>query len=145
MTGTGVQKSYKEQDVYRYLFVERQAKKRSLRDLADEFGVSHGVIQRALKGEFPKRKDIRMRLKLVPLEEVEACPKCGVVHTTKRCNNSNSKRYSRIAIRLDNPESAANSIMRNMGTMERDELIELLMEQSDTVYASRRTAVGNRE
>lgn len=124
-----VQKAYKEKDIFRYLMVENRAKNRSLRNLAKEFGVSHGVIQRALKGKFPKRKDLRHRLYLVPIEEIEACLKCGVVHTTKRCTSSNPRpRPPRIAIRLDNPESAARSIKGHMDPEVVTELVELLRE-----------------
>ena len=102
--------TYTEKDVLAYLLHEKQAKNRSLRDLAKEFKVTHGVIQRALEGTFPKRKDLRVKMKVAP-----------------------APRYPRIAIRLDNPESAADSIVKHMGTRERDELIELLMERCDTV------------
>jgi hypothetical protein len=130
----GVQNAYTEEQVKFYLLYEKYALNRTLRDLASEFSVSHGVIQRALKGQFPKRKDLRDRMCLVPTETIEACLNCGMVHTTKRCTSNNSKpRPPRIAIRLDNPDSAARSIINNMGAGEREELIEILLENRQEI------------
>jgi hypothetical protein len=66
----GVQKAYNEIGMYHYLLEENRVKKRSLRDLAKEFGVSYGVIQRALDGRFPKRFDLRVRMGLPEISEV---------------------------------------------------------------------------
>jgi hypothetical protein len=128
--GKGVQTAYTEKYMQRYLWQENVAKNRTLRDLAKEFGVSHGVIQRGLDGKFPKRKDLREKMYLAPIEEVEACLSCGQAHVTKRCTQNSKPRPPRIAIRLDNPESAARSIINNM---EEDKIKELL----DRVLAHR--------
>ena len=59
-----------------------------------------------------------------------ACHTCGEDHTTKRCTNNNHKpRPPRIAIRLDNPGSAAASIINNMDQVAIRELRELLEEK----------------
>ena len=62
----------------------------SLRKIADELyagDVSHGVIDRCIKGVFPKRATIRAALGLTPLKHIPACA-CGEVHTSKRCPNA---------------------------------------------------------
>ena len=123
--GKGVQTAYTDEYVQLYLLREKEAKNRSLRDLAKEFGVSHGVIQRVLKGKFPKRKDLRRRLYLVPIEEIKACYKCGkILSKYHKCKSD--PRPPRISIRLDDPESAARSIEKHMEPELISELIELL-------------------
>ena len=112
MKNSSVQKAYKEEDVQLFLLYENRIEKRSLRDLAKEFDVSHGVIQRLLKGQFPKRKDIRTKMSLSPLKQVEICAECGRIKT--KYHRHDYTRPPRIAIRLDNPESAANSILKHM-------------------------------
>ncbi len=126
----GVQTAYTEEYIQLYLLHEKHTKNRSLRDLAKEFKVSHGAIQRALKGVLPKRKDLREKMGLVPIEEVEVCLRCGVVHTTKRCTSTNGSkpRPPRIAIRLDKPDSAATTILEHMDQEKVSELIDLLKE-----------------
>ncbi len=47
----------------------RVKKGHKLRDIAEEHGVNHGVIDRALKGRFPTKKDIREDLGLLPDEK----------------------------------------------------------------------------
>lgn len=124
---SGVLLPYTEEYMQLYLLHQKHENKRSLRDLASELEVSHGVIQRSLKGQFPKRKDLREKLNLSPLEIIEACHKCGVVHTTKRCTSTNHRpRPPRISIRLDNPESAARSIENHMDGELIRELVKLL-------------------
>ena len=62
----------------------------SLRKIADELyagDVSHGVIDRCIKGVFPKRAAIRTALGLPPLKRIPACP-CGQVHVSTRCPNA---------------------------------------------------------
>ena len=123
-----VQTPYTEEHIQRYLLDEKQTKNRSLRDLASEFEVSHGVIQRLLKGQFPKRKAIREKMNLSPLELVEICSGCGKVLTPYHRCHTNNKLRNRIAIRLDNPESAARSIEKHMEPGKIEQLIGLLRE-----------------
>ena len=121
--------------------------------VAKEHKISKPMAWRiAYKGYEPKNPYIRKRLGLVvyqptaPCEKcgevhkvpwcvlelgnpviAPICSKCGQVHITKRCNQSSrNRRPPRVAIRLDNPESAAQSITRYMDTSKIDELIDLL-------------------
>ena len=57
-----------------------------------------------------------------------ACHSCGDDHTTKRCTSSNNKKRNRLSINLDNPGSAARSIMKYMDLDLVEVLIEMLME-----------------
>lgn len=59
--------------------------KKSLRELAQRFGVSHGVIQRVLLGLEPQSPRIRAALNLSALAPAPVCAKCGRVHVAKRC------------------------------------------------------------
>jgi hypothetical protein len=64
--------------------------KKSYRRIANEdFGgkVNHAVIQRIVAGIEPKTPRLRANLHLVSRALAETCPKCGQVHTTKRCPN----------------------------------------------------------
>jgi hypothetical protein len=82
-----VQSTYTETQVLRDL-QRKKAIGRSLRDISKDYdGISHGVIQRALKGQFPKSPHKRLALGLPTLIPAPACTKCGQVHTTKRCPN----------------------------------------------------------
>ena len=120
---------------YKNAFLAEHKKVKSWRVVAKPYGLKPNMARMIAYGYDPGNK-IRAKLHLPAKQVVLACAKCGVAHVTKRCTNGNGKpRPPRIAIRLDNPDSAARSIMRNMGAGERDELIEILMERSDTVIA----------
>lgn len=60
---------------------------------------------------------------------VPICDRCGVVHITKRCSSANRKKRNRLSINLDDPGSAARSIMKHMDFDLIEVLIEMLMEE----------------
>ena len=53
-------------------------------------------------------------LGVVLMRPAPACPNCGDVHTKKTCPMQYKPRPPRLAIRLDDPRSAARSIRRHM-------------------------------
>jgi len=97
-------------------------------------GITKGMAWRiARKGYEPKNWNIRERLGLPLLAPAPVCLKCGQVHVTKKCmaNNGNGHRPRRVAIRVDNPESAARTIEKHFGKAFIYELIELLDNRYD--------------
>jgi hypothetical protein len=83
----GVQKAYTEAQVVRRLRHFR-ASGMSLRQIArDVYGdrLTHGDIQRALAGVFPKGPNKREAMNLPPFLPAPACHRCGKVHVTRRC------------------------------------------------------------
>ncbi len=108
----------------RFLAVHTELK--SWRDVAEPYDIHPSMARLIAKGHDPGTK-IRAKLHLPAKQAVEVCTKCGVAHITKRCTNSNGKsRPPRIAIRLDNPDSAAASIKGHMDRDRINELVELL-------------------
>lgn len=93
----------------------------SFRTRAGAIGISHPVLIRYEKyGIEPERRDLRARLKLPPLHTAPACQHCGAPpHAHRNCparRNSHGKpRPPRIAIALDDPASAARSILAQRG------------------------------
>lgn len=77
---------YNEKELWGYLVKKRLART-SLRALAKEFGapITHADIYRCLDGKFPRSPAKRFALKLPALAPAPVCPKCGIVHVTKRC------------------------------------------------------------
>ncbi len=80
----GVQFAYTGHDAQNDLDLVRRVRKwrksRSMRDIARELGVSHGVVQRLAAGKVPKRPEIREALGLKVLAPAPVCSRCGVVH-----------------------------------------------------------------
>ena len=102
--------------------------------VARENHISKAMAWRiALKGYEPKKNLIRIRLNLPVLVPAPVCLKCGQVHVAKKCmaNNGNGRRPRRVAIRVDNPESAARTIEKHFGKAFITELIELLDNRYD--------------
>ena len=98
--------------------------------LAKHYGVSKGLIYKIIQfGHIPSKPGIRKKLKLPELKKVEVCINCGVVHTNKRCSRGNHKKRNRLSINLDNPESAARSIIKHMDFDLVEVLLEMLMEE----------------
>ena len=64
-----------------YLLEQRRCK-RSLRDIAGDFGrfVTHADIQRVLKGIYPVDPDKRLALGLPAQVPVDVCPEHGIPH-----------------------------------------------------------------
>ena len=82
-TTGGVRTPYTEEMVQAYLLDLKQLGM-SLREIAYViYGgkLTHGVIQRAMNGEFPKDNMKRAALGLSPLVPAPACPDCGKPHT----------------------------------------------------------------
>ena len=78
---------YTEDGLQSYLWKQKLQGK-SLRAIAEEFGVNHAVIQRGLNGEFPRDIGTRLRLGIPVLRSVPVCHQCGEVHVRKRCSRS---------------------------------------------------------
>ena len=70
---------------------------------------------------------------------VPVCDRCGLVHTIKRCKSSNHKKRNRLSINLDNPGSAARSIMKYMDFDSVEVMIEMLMEERIDVLRKRKS------
>jgi len=127
---TGVQKLYSEEKVLGYILLQKAAG-RSLRQIANnDFGgcVTYGDVQRAMHGVFPKRPQKRLAMGLTPMRPAPACPNCGDVHTKKTCPAQHKPCPPRLAIRLDDPHSAARSIRRHMTTDQIAALVRALEE-----------------
>lgn len=122
-----VQSLYTEEELLASLWQKRLVGM-TLRAIAAEYEeISYGDIQRCLKGEFPKSPHKRAKLKLVTFAPAPICIKCGQVHVTKRCVNGNGKKGPRrVAVRVDDPESAARTIKRHFGEDELRKLIDEL-------------------
>jgi hypothetical protein len=71
----------------------------------------------------------RVHLGLPAKKVVIACRTCGEAHVTKRCTKNIGSRPRRIAIRLDDPESAAKSIMKHMDKESLEGLLDLIMSE----------------
>ena len=119
----------------RYLILREKSRLKTWRDIAEVFGISCGMAWRiGMAGYEPKDNKIREKLHLPLLIDTPACLKCGQVHVTKRCmanNGNNGHRPRRVAIRTDNPESAARTIEKHFGKAFISELIELLDKRHD--------------
>ena len=89
-------------------------------------GVSKIVIWKIANFSYePKDPILRYKLGLSILKEVPVCEKCGkILSKYHKCKSD--PRPPRIAIRLDDPESAARSIQKHMAPDVIGELIELL-------------------
>ena len=70
---------------------------KSLREIAEAFSVSHGVIQRIKMGYEPKLSRIRSALKLPLYVTMTACPKCGQIHRLLKSCAPKPQTYHRIA------------------------------------------------
>lgn len=102
--------------------------------LAKHYGVSKGLIYKIIQfGHIPSKPGIRKKLKLPELKKVEACIKCGEFHPQKRCSGGNHKKRNRLSINLDNPGSAARSIIKHMDFDLIMSLILLLLEKRKNV------------
>ena len=98
--------------------------------IAENYGVSKGLIYKIIKyGHTPTKPNIRKRLNLPELKMVTSCLKCGEIHSKKRCSSGNHKKRNRLSINLDNPGSAARSIMKHMNLDSIAAMIEMLMEE----------------
>jgi hypothetical protein len=113
-------------DAYKNHFILRHNEIPSWRKVAKEYGLHPNMARMIANGYDPGRK-IRKVLGLPPRQEVDPCPKCGSVHTTKRCTSGNHKpRSPRIAISKVDAKRAAQSIMNNLDEETINELIEIL-------------------
>jgi len=93
-------------------------------------GLSVGTVCRVASGYNPKAKHIRERLGLPALVAVPACPHCQQVHIRKSCPRASGHRpRRRLAIALDDPQSAFRSIMRHMRPDRVDELAGLFQDR----------------
>jgi hypothetical protein len=90
----------------------------------------------ANKSYEPKSPLLRYKLGLPRMKEVEVCEEHGVVHeydcgsqvVKPKPKRAHRPRPPRIAIRLDNPRSAAASVLNNMDEDKVKELVRLLEE-----------------
>ncbi len=114
---------------YETLFLAQHKKFSSWRKVAEPYEV-HPSMARMIANGYDPGNRIREKLRLPNKQAVEVCPSCGIAHTTKRCTSTNGSkpRPPRIAIRTDNPDSAAASIKGHMDQEKVSELIELLQE-----------------
>lgn len=79
-------------DTVRRKIQKAYQKRHNWQKVGDEFGITKGMAyQIAVYGHEPKDPHIRLRLKLPALVPAPVCPKCCVVHVTKRCTAQKSK------------------------------------------------------
>ena len=118
-------------DAYKNAFLTNHDELKSWRKVAEPYKIYPSMARMIANGHSPGNK-IRSKLGLPPMDKVPVCRTCGIVHTTKRCIGTNHRpRPPRIAIRLDNPESAVRSIKGHMDSEVIAELIEILQEAND--------------
>src|SRR3990167_9978334 len=97
--------------------------------LEEEYGVNRYYLWHIINTDNYDPPDrIKEKLGIQIFKPAPICLKCGNVHVTKKCmaNNGNGHRPRRVAIRIDNPESAARTIEKHFGKAFVSELIELL-------------------
>jgi hypothetical protein len=95
---------------------QRHESTKSWRDAAEPYGIFPSMARMLANGYEPGYK-IRKKLNLPAVVPVEVCPTCGEAPLAKhhRCNGRPPRpRRPRLAIRLDDPASAARSIRRHM-------------------------------
>ena len=112
-------------DGYKTLFSALYVDLKSWRRVAKPYDLHPNMARLISKGYDPGNR-IRKKLRLPDKKAVQTC-KCGEVHVKGHPKNY-KPRPPRIAIRLDNPGSAAASIMNNMDLKAIRELRELLKE-----------------
>lgn len=151
----GVRTPYTEEMVQAYLLDLKQLGM-SLREIAYViYGdkLTHGVIQRAMKGEFPKASKKRAALGLSPLVPAPACPICGAAHTidgvctagkavtvtvrdgapgvkVRRVHRTGAPR-PRASVNTENPDSAFTTLREKTSPEFRRRLLELLQAEGD--------------
>ena len=111
---------------------QRHESTKSWRAVAAPYGIFPSTARLLANGYEPGYK-IRKKLNLPDVVPVEVCPTCGEAPLAKhhRCNGKPSRpRHPRLAIRLDDPASAARSIRRHMTG---DNIAALLLELSDNL------------
>lgn len=87
-----VQTLYTEQVVLGDL-KRKKSQGKSLREIALDYpGATYGDIQRALQGDFPKTSKKRAAFNLPSLAPAPVCPRCGLVHVSKRCTANRAPR-----------------------------------------------------
>jgi ribosomal protein L32 len=110
--------------------LESHSSTKSWRDTAEPYGIFPAMARMIANGHEPGHK-IREKLNLPALTLVEVCPNCGKAPIAKHhcCNGKPHKpRPPRLAIRLDDPHSAARSIRRHMTTDQIAALVAALEE-----------------
>ena len=115
-------------DAYKNAFLAEHDNVSSWRRVARPYDLHPNMARLIANGYDPGNK-IREKLRLPDKEAVEMCPECGKVLTLYHRCGSNNHRVPRIAIRLDNPGSAAASIKGYMDQAVIRELRELLEEK----------------
>ena len=111
---------------------QRHESTKSWRDTAEPYGIFPSMARMLANGYEPGYK-IRKKLNLPTVVPVEVCPDCGKAPLAKhhRCNGKPPRpRRPRLAIRLDDPHSAARSIRRHMT---KDNIKALLLELSNSL------------
>jgi hypothetical protein len=88
-------------------------------ELTEKVGklVSKGAVYKFIHDPkySPTGNHLREAFGLPLLRLAEACPRCGIVHVSRRCPNGHSRpRPPRIAIRKDDAASAARTIANNL-------------------------------
>ena len=111
-------------DAYKNSFLERHGKVASWRKVAEPYSIHPNMARMIANGYDPGNR-IRERLQLSEKQPVEICEECGkILSKYHKCKSG--PRPPRIAIRLDDPESAARSIQKHMEPENISELVRLL-------------------
>ena len=113
-------------DSYKTAFLAQHEIIRSWRKIADQYGIYPNMARMISQGYDPGNK-IRKKLRLPMKDKFEVCPKCKL--PMRKGHQCQAKKRNRLSINLDNPGSAARSIMKYMDLDLVEVLIEMLMEE----------------
>ena len=110
---------------YRVEFLNLHSELKSWRKVADRYGIYPNMARMISQGYDPGNR-IRKLLRLPMKDKFEVCPKCKL--PMRKGHECQAKKRNRLSINLDNPGSAARSIMKYMDLDLVEVLIEMLME-----------------
>ena len=116
---------YRDIDAYKTAFLALHEEIRSWRKIAESYEIYPNMARMISRGHDPGNK-IRELLRLPLKDKFEVCPKCELpMGKNHKCQ---AKKRNRLSINLDNPGSAARSIIKHMKLNTVEELIEILEE-----------------
>ena len=113
-------------DEYKVEFLNLHSEMKSWRKVADQYGIYPNMARMISQGYDPGNR-IRKLLRLPMKDKFEVCPKCKL--PMRKGHQCQAKKRNRLSINLDDPGSAARSIMKYMNLDSVEVLIEMLMEE----------------
>lgn len=119
---------YRDIDAYKTAFLALHEEIRSWRKIADQYGIYPNMARMISQGYDPGNK-IRELLRLPMKDKFEVCPKCKL--PMRKNHKCQAKKRNRLSINLNNPESAAKSIMNYM---DREGIKEMVLYINNWIY-----------